>query len=135
MGSVCQVYVTGVTLYSRKQKKTDKKYFSYESTFISYICICTPKVQHLLICRNRFLCIRQTEERFHVIFFVLFLIYPPSLPHPPMIVSPTQHTPRLHNNITTALQRGKALKSRMRRAGFVGRCSETDDRFSRRMLQ
>lgn len=50
-----------------KQKKSSKSHnttifkdqteFSYESTFISYICICTPKVQHLLICRNTFFCI------------------------------------------------------------------------------
>lgn len=53
--------------------------------------------------------------------------------NPPLSISPS-HTLRLHNKITTALQRGKALKSRMRRAGFEGRRSETADRFSRRTL-
>ena len=46
--------------------------FSYESTFISYICICTPKVQHLLICRNRFFFYIIDRGKNSCIFFLLF---------------------------------------------------------------
>lgn len=41
----------------------EQSIFSYEWTFISYICICTPKVQHLLICRNRFFFFMYTIDR------------------------------------------------------------------------
>lgn len=56
--------------------------FSYESTFISYICICTPKVQHLLICRNRFFYVyHRPRKEFLLLFclFFFFIVFPPPL--------------------------------------------------------
>lgn len=61
--------------YSQK-KSREQPMFSYESTFISYICICTPKVQHLLICRNRFIFFyvyHRPRKEFMYLFFLSFL--------------------------------------------------------------
>lgn len=69
--------------YSQK-KSREQPMFSYESTFISYICICTPKVQHLLICRNRFFFFMYTIDRGKnscIYFFCRFFFLIVFLPH------------------------------------------------------
>lgn len=64
------------------EKTISMRPFSYESTFISYICICTPKVKHLLICRNsNFMHTIDPGKNSCPFFFLLFFSLIVSLPH------------------------------------------------------
>lgn len=76
---MCVVCMWHAIKIQRLKKSRTQPIFSYESTFISYICICTPKVQHLLICRNRssYVYHRPRKEFMYFLSFISKVYLPP----------------------------------------------------------